>query len=171
MADNDDFDNDELDEGSEQKTPNPAREYQRRIEKENRALQDKLDAAEATAAKGSAAERELAFIKAGVDTSKGAAKLLLKTYEGDLSAEAIKAAAEEYDLIPTSEKAEVKQEIAGLKEVSQASSGSGGSVAPTVFDDIKNAGKTNNPDAVLAIARKLGVTISDETPGEFVSLV
>lgn len=171
MADNEDFDDVNDNEEQEARTPNPQREYQRRIEKENRKLQDELEAAREKATKGSEAERELAFLRAGVDTTKGAGKLLLKSYEGELTAEAIKAVAEEYDLVPTSEKAEVKEEIQGLQEVSRASSGSSGSVAPTVFDEIKAAGATGDPDAVIAIARKLGVTISDETPGEFVSLV
>lgn len=171
MADNEDFESDELDEGSEEQSRNPGREYQRQLERDKKALKAENAEKDTKIAEGLAAQKELAFLRAGVDTTKGAGKLLLKSYEGDLTAEAIKAVAEEYDLVPTSEKAEVKEEIQGLREVSQASSGSSGSVAPTVFDQIKEAGRTGDPEAVIAIARKLGVTISDETPGEFVSLV
>lgn len=44
------------------------------------------------------ASRELAFVKAGVDTENGVGKLLAKTYDGDLDPEAIKAYAQEYGI-------------------------------------------------------------------------
>lgn len=47
------------------------------------------------------AKRELAFVKAGVDTDTKLGQLLLKTYEGDLTAEAIKAEAMEIGAIKT----------------------------------------------------------------------
>lgn len=171
MADNDEFD-DEL-EGSEGEATqgNSGREYQRRLERERRDLKADNTAKDAKILEGLQAQKELAFLKAGVDTSKGAGKLLFKSYEGELTDAAIKAVAEEYDLVPTSQKEEVKAEIEQIREVSNASAGSGTSAAPTVFDEIKAAGKTGNPDAVLALARKLGVPISFEEPGEMVSLV
>lgn len=43
-------------------------------------------------------KRELAFAKAGIDTDSKAGKMLLKSYEGDLTSEAIKAEAEEIGL-------------------------------------------------------------------------
>lgn len=44
------------------------------------------------------ARRELAFVKAGVDTDSKLGKLLLRTYDGDLTVDAIKAEAAELGL-------------------------------------------------------------------------
>jgi hypothetical protein len=49
--------------------------------------------ASAEAEEAAAAKRELAFVKAGVDTDSPLGKLLLKGYSGELTAEAIKAEA------------------------------------------------------------------------------
>lgn len=64
-------------------------------------LEDALEANKALKAQleqGTAAQRELAFLKAGIDTSKGAGKLLAKTYDGDLDPEEILAFAQEYGI-------------------------------------------------------------------------
>lgn len=45
-----------------------------------------------------AAQRELAFIKAGIDTENGVGKLLAKTYDGDLEPDSIKTFAQEYGI-------------------------------------------------------------------------
>lgn len=44
------------------------------------------------------AQRELAFLKAGVDTESGVGKLLAKTYDGDLDPEAVATYAKEYGI-------------------------------------------------------------------------
>lgn len=44
------------------------------------------------------ASRELAFVKAGIDTENGVGKLLAKTYDGELDPEAIKTYAQEYGI-------------------------------------------------------------------------
>lgn len=58
---------------------------------DKKALQAQLESA-------STAQRELAFMKAGIDTSNGVGKLLAKTYDGDLDPEEIQAFAEEYGI-------------------------------------------------------------------------
>lgn len=171
MADNDDFvdGDDNSTEGTETGgRRNPQREYQDRIEKENRKLRDENEATKTQLAKGSEAERELAFIKAGIDTSKGAAKLLLKTYDGELTPEAIKVVAEEYDLVPTSQKEDVKSELDALGAVSQASTGSSGAVSTDILAEIRRPGAT--VAEIVAAARKAGSTISDEEPGAIFSM-
>jgi len=59
---------------------------------------------EGTAARKEAdlAKRELAFVKAGVDTDSKPAQALLNNYAGDLTAEAIKAEATEWGLLSAS---------------------------------------------------------------------
>lgn len=53
----------------------------------------------AARAEAEAARRELAFVKAGVDTDSKLGKLLLKTYEGELTSEAIRTEALELGAI------------------------------------------------------------------------
>lgn len=45
--------------------------------------------------------RELAFLKAGIDTTTPVGALLLRTYDGELTAEAVKASAEPLGLVPS----------------------------------------------------------------------
>lgn len=92
-------------------------------------------AAEADKAK---AAKEAAFIKLGIDTSKGAGKLFYESYDGELTAEAVKATAESYELSfesqeqPTTEatsesneEGEVvsEEERAAHEQIQQATSG------------------------------------------------
>lgn len=74
---------------------------------------------------GTGAQRELAFYKAGIDTSEGVGKLLAKTYDGELDPEEITAYAEEYGYQPptatteTSEEDQRQQRVDGLRQESQ----------------------------------------------------
>lgn len=61
-------------------------------------LRKAADRGRAATAENETLKRELAFAKAGIDTDSKAGKMLLKSYEGDLTAEAIKAEAEEIGL-------------------------------------------------------------------------
>lgn len=49
------------------------------------------------------AKKELAFVKAGIDTDSKPAQALLKAYDGELSADAIKAEAAEWGLLKQAE--------------------------------------------------------------------
>ena len=49
------------------------------------------------------AKRELAFVKAGINTDTKPAQALLKSYDGELSAEAIQAEAREWSLLDAAE--------------------------------------------------------------------
>jgi hypothetical protein len=80
----------ENDEGQEQSGGGLRAQLEQALSKIND-LQAQLDDA-------SAAKRELAFTKAGIDTSKGVGKLLAKTYDGDLDPEEIQAFAQEYGI-------------------------------------------------------------------------
>lgn len=57
-----------------------------------------INSLKAQVATGESARRELAFSKAGIDTSTGVGKLLAKTYDGDLDPEEIQAFAQEYGI-------------------------------------------------------------------------
>jgi DNA-binding NarL/FixJ family response regulator len=71
---------------------NPVRARMRELESEVKVLRQQADEA-----KG--AQRELAFVKAGVDLSSNMSKYFVKGYDGELTPEAIRAAATEANLI------------------------------------------------------------------------
>ena len=169
MDENTDFENDELENEEEvSETRNPAREHQRKLEKELKQARQDSKAKDSELAEGLAARRELALMKAGIDTSSGSGKLFAKAYEGELTQDAIKAQAEEYGLIATSQTSEVANELAQLGRVAQASSGSNpGTVPATAIDDIRSA--TSEAEVLAAIA-KHGLSLSAEAPGAFYAL-
>lgn len=68
-------------------------------------LRKAADRGRAAQAEAEALRRELAFAKAGIDTDSKAGKMLLKSYEGELTVEAIKAEAEEIGLFKPQEPA------------------------------------------------------------------
>ena len=118
--------------------------------------------AESARSEADAAKRELALLKSGIDVNSPTGKLFAKSYEGELTAEAIKAEAEQYGLIPTSQTSEVKDDLSAIDRVSQASAGSQGFVAPTALDDIRNA--EGDVNKILEILTKNGVPVSNEQP-------
>ena len=129
------------DEAQDQATRNPVRARMRELEDRNKAL-------EAQAKEAEAAKRELAFVKAGVDPDSGAAKYFVKGYDGELTAEAIRAAAEEASLIP-SEKKEVAAEQQAWNRVAQASRAGEASDVPVDYSQRINSAKS--ADEVMAL--------------------
>ena len=129
------------DEAQDQATRNPVRARMRELEDRNKAL-------EAQAKEAEAAKRELAFVKAGVDPDSAAAKYFVKGYDGELTPEAIRAAAEEASLIP-SQKKEVAAEQQAWNRVAQASRAGETSDAPVDYSQRINAAKSS--DEVMAL--------------------
>lgn len=171
MDENTDFENDDLELNDEEvsESRNPAREHQRKLEKELKQAKAEKRDLEAKNAEAQAAKRELALLKAGIDTESGQGKLFAKAYDGELTVEAIKAQAEEYGLIATSQTNEVKEELAQLGRVAQASSGSNaGTVPNSAVEDIR---KATSADEVLAVFAKHGLSLSTEEPGQPYSIV
>jgi hypothetical protein len=134
------------DEAQDQATRNPVRARMRELEDRNKAL-------EAQAKEAEAAKRELAFVKAGVDPDSAAAKYFVKGYDGELTAEAIRAAAEEASLIP-SQKKEVAAEQQAWNRVAQASRAGEASDVPVDYvQRFNNAKSADEVMALLAQAR------------------
>jgi hypothetical protein len=134
------------DEAQDQATRNPVRARMRELEDRNKAL-------EAQAKEAEAAKRELAFVKAGVDPEAAGAKWFVKGYDGEFTAEAIRAAAEEANLIP-SQKKEVAAEQQAWNRVAQASRAGETSDAPVDFvQRFNNAKSADEVMALLAQAR------------------
>ena len=134
------------DEAQDQATRNPVRARMRELEDRNKAL-------EAQAKEAEGARRELAFVKAGVDPDSAAAKYFVKGYDGELTAEAIRAAAEEASLIP-SQKKEVAAEQQAWNRVAQASRAGETSDVPVDYTQrLNNANSADEVMALLAQAR------------------
>ncbi len=168
MAEDFDYDNDETTEEVEQEA-NPARARQRQLEKELKSAKADKARAEAENAEGLAAKRELSLIKAGIDVNTPTGKLFAKSYDGELTMDAIKAQAEEYGLVPTSQTSEVKQELSAIDRVTSASAGSSSGGEPT--DHVKAIGSFTTEAEVLAYVAKLGLSTSDEVPGNLYPIV
>jgi len=80
------------DEGQDQAAPNPQRAHTRRVEAENKVLREQNAGLQVSA-------RKLAFVEAGVDTTSKASSYFVKGYDGEMTSEAIRAAAVEANLI------------------------------------------------------------------------
>jgi thioredoxin-like negative regulator of GroEL len=159
-----DFDDIEDAENLEEQPERGSRKFVRDLENKVDSERELRKAAEAKAAAGEQAQRELAFVKAGIDTDKGGGKLLFKSYDGEMTADAIRKAAEEYDIIPTSQQESVKEELAGLQGIEQAGSNASAPTPPDLISQIRGA---KSPQEAIELARKAGSVISTEEPGEF----
>jgi hypothetical protein len=95
MSEYEDFDSEFDDQTETEPTQNPVRARMKQLEKEARELRKQV-------AEFSATQRELAFVKAGIDPASPQAKYFVKGYEGDLTPEAIREAAVEAQLITPS---------------------------------------------------------------------
>ena len=113
-----------------------------------RDLEQQVKAFEAKAKEAEAAQRELAFVKAGVNPDSAAAKYFVKGYDGELTPEAIRAAAEEANLV-SSEKKEVAVEQQAWNRVAQASRAGETSEAPV--DYVQRFNNTKSADEVMAL--------------------
>ena len=113
-----------------------------------RKVEQQLQVAEAKAKEAEAAQRELAFVKAGVNPDSAAAKYFVKGYDGELTPEAIRAAAEEANLV-SSEKKEAAGEQQAWNRVAQASRASETSEPPV--DYVQRFNNTKSADEVMAL--------------------
>jgi hypothetical protein len=78
----------EFEEEQEQQGKDPVRAHMRKLEAENKALREQ-------AALAATAQRELTFVKAGINPDDPRAKYFVKGYDGELSVDAIRSAAAE----------------------------------------------------------------------------
>jgi Tfp pilus assembly protein PilX len=104
---------------------NPLRERMKQLESENAALKAKAEQA-------AEAERELAFVKAGIDPNSPLSKYFIKGYDGDLNPDAIKAAALEAQII--GERPVVEQtDVSAWNRTNEAASGTTAGDEPVDF--------------------------------------
>jgi hypothetical protein len=159
MAEYEDDQDLENDENSIDEPKSKDRAWVRDLErKAHEGKQAVKDAATATA-RAAELERQLALRDAGIDLTSPQGKFFAENYNGDISVDAIKAKASEIGLIAQSENPEIKQELAALDRVANASSGSASAQTLTEFEEL-DAVKFGDVDAVLALIQKAGSSIS-----------
>jgi len=154
--DNEDFDGND---SGERATSESTRknDWRRKLEQDaEEGRQAKAEAVKAEA-EASAAKRELAFLRAGIDLDSPQGKLFAKAYDGDPTADAVKSAAQEYGLIDAPSVS--ADELAGHDRFAQASAGA---VAQGDEDMYLSAiDKAESVEDVLATLQKIGPDFID----------
>jgi hypothetical protein len=156
MSDNDlDVEDTTTDDAADQKAQ--AQNWRRKLE------QDAEDGRKASA-DAAAARRELAFHKAGVDLDSPQGKLLAKAYEGDPTAEAVKAFAVEHGILAADQPAVPAEELAAHDRLSQATSGAATQSDEQGYEAAIRAAQT--PDDVIKALRAADPNLIDHSaPG------
>ena len=142
MSDVNEFDDETMDQGQD-----PVRAHMRKLEKE-------LKAERAARAEAEAAKRELAFVKAGEPLDNPVAKYFIKGYDGEITPEAIRAAAEEANLVQPSKQAEetkAEQEIWGRISKAQRA----GEQSEPAEDWMTKINNTRNADEVMTLLAQM----------------
>ena len=142
MSDVNEFQDETGDQGQD-----PVRARMRQLEKELKAKEQALAEAEA-------AKRELAFVKAGVPLDNPVAKYFIKGYDGEITPEAIRAAAEDANLVTPSQQAtETKAEQEGWGRISRAQRA--GETSEPATDWMTKINNTRNQDEVLQLLAQM----------------
>ena len=132
-----------------------------------RDLEKRAKGADSAKAEAEAARRELAMLKAGIDLETPQGKLFAKAYDGESTLDAVRSAAEEYGVIQAMN-AIPKEELDAIDRVSRA----GAVPASTPMDDPFTAlNNAETPDQIIQLLKKNGITIDNEQPGQWKSLV
>ena len=129
------------DEAVDQQPKDPVRAHLRKLEAENKELR-------ALKAQAEAAQKELAFAKAGIDLTSKMAQYFVKGYDGELTPEAIQAAAQEANLIPNQQK-ELASEQQAWNRVSQAQKN--GETSEPVVDYATKIAQAKSADEVMQL--------------------
>jgi hypothetical protein len=130
------------DDSDQPPSQNPVRAQLKAQEKELRELRKQL-------AESQTVQKELAFVKAGIDLTSPMSKYFIKGYDGELTPEAIRLAAEEAQLITPQVSEEDQAEKQGWKQTNKIAAGS--EVSPPPASWIKRIQDAASKDEVFAI--------------------
>lgn len=144
-------DTDDYDDEPENQDPKP--NWRRKLEKDSKAAAEKAEAAETRAA---TAERKLAFAEAGIPLTEKWSKFFVSGYDGDLTPEAILAAAAEAGFVESPQDEIPDAEKAAHQRIAEANAG--GSAPPGRNWNAEYA-EAKSPEDVLRIAREKGVQV------------
>lgn len=151
---NDDYSEDDFTEQESNSGSNPVRQRMKQLEKELRDAKKQLaDTADV--------QKKLAFVEAGIPLDSPMAKYFIKGYDGELSAEAIRQAAEEAQLIaPTPQVADTDKQA--WRETNRIAAGSEVSPAPPGWIDRINAANSEQElMGIFAEAQAQGIDLSN----------
>jgi len=146
----DDFNEDDYDQPASDQ--NPVRARMKQLEKEAKELRKQV-------AEFAVTQRELAFAKAGIDPASPQAKYFVKGYDGDLNPEAIRAAAEEAQLI-TPQPVQVDPDKAAWQQSNRIAAGAEtASEGPSWIKRIKDASSAEEISDIFAEAQAQGINL------------
>jgi hypothetical protein len=151
---NDDYSDDDFTEQDSTSGSNPVRQRMKQLEKELREAKKQLaDTADV--------QKKLAFVEAGIPLDSPMAKYFIKGYDGELSAEAIRQAAEEAQLIaPTPQVADTDKQA--WRETNRIAAGSEVSPAPPGWIQRINAANSEQElMGIFAEAQAQGIDLGD----------
>ncbi len=148
----DTFEDDDYEQPTES---NPVRARMKQLEKEARELRRQV-------AEFSETQRELAFVKAGINPASPQAKYFVKGYDGELTPEAIREAAVEAQLI-TSQSNQYDEDRTGWKQTNRIAAGSEtSSDGPSWNKRIREAGSEDELMSIFAEAQAQGVNLGSD---------
>lgn len=111
------------------------------------------------------AKRELAFIKAGINPDDPKMRYFVKGYEGDLTADAVRAAALEAGFLASQDRSEQAQAVQSAQErVMTAAAGAviEDSSEAAALARMEQAMEEGGVDAMFEVARQYGIPIATE---------
>jgi len=145
-----DFNEDDYDQPATE--TNPVRARMKQLEKEAKELRKQV-------AEFAVTQRELAFAKAGIDPASPQAKYFVKGYDGDLTPEAIRAAAEEAQLI-TPQPVQVDPDKAAWQQSNRIAAGAEtASEGPSWIKRIRDASSAEEISNIFAEAQAQGIDL------------
>jgi hypothetical protein len=156
------YDDDEP--GGQQNDSSVISELRRKLRESEKSAHGNAEAA----ARAEAAERELAFLKAGVDPAKPAATWFIKGYDGDLSTDAIKKAAGDAGLLasaPTPGGVDASHQVAAIAQgaIDAATAGPFGGVSPVNhLENMQRALERGGIDAMADYMRTVGLPVAGD---------
>jgi hypothetical protein len=146
----DDFNEDDYDQPASDQ--NPVRARMKQLEKEAKELRKQV-------AEFAVTQRELAFAKAGIDPASPQAKYFVKGYDGDLTPEAIRAAAEEAQLI-TPQPVQADPDKAAWQQSNKIAAGAEtASEGPSWVKRIRDASSPEEISNIFAEAQAQGINL------------
>ena len=146
----DDFNEDDYDQPATE--TNPVRARMKQLEKEAKELRKQV-------AEFAVTQRELAFAKAGIDPASPQAKYFVKGYDGDLNPEAIRAAAEEAQLI-TPQPVQADPDKAAWQQTNRIAAGAEtASEGPSWVKRIRDASSAEEISNIFAEAQAQGINL------------
>ena len=149
---NEDYDSEIDDQMDVEPKQNPVRARMKQLEKEASELRKQV-------AEFAVTQRELAFAKAGIDPASPQAKYFVKGYDGDLTPEAIRAAAEEAQLI-TPQPVQVDPDKAAWQQSNRIAAGAEtASEGPSWVKRIRDASSAQEISDIFAEAQAQGIDL------------